>query len=412
MEARLETLTRVPLFASLPRVEIEHLAGTLQSRAYPAGAILLQEGQVDDYFCILLDGQVEIIKALGTADERQLAIGRPGALLGEMSLFTQDGSHTASVRTLTPVQLLEMTRSNLEDLLHRQPGLVYDLVRLLSRRLADSEHATIQDLREKNRQLTLAYQELQAAQADLVEKERLERELEIARGIQRSVLPQSVPKPPGYDLGALMVPARMVGGDFYDFVPLSEGRWGIVVGDVCDKGIPAALYMTLSCSLVRAEAGRYESPGETLRAVNRHLVNINTSQMFVTLLYGVLDCAAARFSYARAGHPQPLLLDGLYQPISLPQAPGQMLGLFDEPLLDEQSFAFPPGSLLIIYSDGLSEAANAQGVELGTERLNDLLHGSALLTAQEICDRLWHQVRTWTGAAGPQDDLTLVMIKS
>jgi sigma-B regulation protein RsbU (phosphoserine phosphatase) len=412
MDAKIETLMQVPLFASLPRSEIEHLAATLQPRAYPPGAILLREGQVDDYFCIILQGQVEVIKALNTSDERQLAVCQPGAVLGEMSLFTEDGSHTASVRAQTPVQLLEMTRTNLEALLHRQPGMVYNMVRLLSRRLAESEHVTLLDLREKNRQLTQAYQELQAAQAQIVEKERLERELEIARNIQRSVLPQVLPQPPGYDMGALMVPARAVGGDFYDVIPLGEWRWAILVGDVCDKGVPAALFMTLSYSLLRAEAGRHASPGETLRSVNRHLMGINTSQMFVTLLYGVLDCAAGRLSYARAGHPQPLLLDGSGQVVQLPRAPGQMLGWFDDPLLDEQSFDFPPGGLLLVFSDGLSEATDAQGVELDTERVGQLLSAYGAATAQQVCDRLWEEAQAWTGEAGPQDDFTLLAIRA
>ena len=412
MDSKIETLARVPFFASLPRSEIGYLAATLQPHAYPQGAILLREGQIDDFFCILLEGQVEIVKALGTVDERRLALAEPGAVLGEMSLFTEDGSHTASVRSLTPVQLFEMTRGNLEALLHRQPGLVYDLVRLLSRRLAGSEQTTILDLREKNRQLTLAYQELQAAQAQLVEKERLERELEIARNIQRSVLPQTLPSLPGFDLGALMVPARAVGGDFYDIIPLGCERWSIVVGDVCDKGVPAALFMTLTYSLIRAEAGRYDAPGEALRAVNRLLMNINTSHMYVTLLYGILDCATGRLSYARAGHPPPLLLDGAGRVVPLERGPGQMLGLFDDPLLDEQSLAFPEGGALLAFSDGLSEAADQRGVELDVERVAQWVGACGSATAQQICDRLWDQVQAWTSPTGPQDDFTLLMVKA
>ena len=119
-----------------------------------------------------------------------------------MSLFAQDGRHTASVRSLTPVKLLQMTRAQLTALLLRQPALAYDLVRLLSPRLQESENATILDLREKNRQLTEAYEQLKAAQAQLMEKERLEHELEIARQIQLSVLPTELPQMPGCDVGA------------------------------------------------------------------------------------------------------------------------------------------------------------------------------------------------------------------
>ena len=180
---------------------------------------------------------------------------------------------------------------------------------MLSRRLEDTENATILDLREKNRQLTLAYQELQAAQKSLIEKERLERELEIASKLQLSILPQSLPVYPGLDLGALMVPAELVGGDFYDFIPLGPDRLGVVVGDVCNKGIPAALFMTLSYTAVRSEALRYPDPGAALQAVNRRLIELNANDMFVTLLYGIIDMNSRRFTYARAGHPYPLILD-------------------------------------------------------------------------------------------------------
>ena len=300
-------LSHISLFSNLPQGELQHLAVALRERAFPEQAILLQEGSRDDYFYILLEGQVEIIKALGTADERMEAHRDKGALLGEMSLFSRDGCHTASVRALTPVELLEMTRDELDALLYRQPKLAYELVGLLSRRLEESEDTTILDLREKNRQLTGAFRELKAAQAQMIEKERMERELEIAHHIQVSILPQALPTHPGLDFGARIVPARMVGGDFYDVFPVGEGRWGIVVGDVCDKGVPAALFMMLTYSLMRAEAPRALAPGEALLAVNRHLLDLNPSGMFVTLLYGVLDAVTGRLTYARAGHPPPLL---------------------------------------------------------------------------------------------------------
>ena len=332
---RQQQLSHIPIFARLPRGELQHLAETLTARQLPEQAILIREGSRDDRLFIVLEGQVEIIKALGTADERIVAQRDEGALLGEMSLFSRDGRHTASVRALTPVELLEITRSELDALLHRQPRFAYELVGLLSRRLEESENTTILDLREKNRQLTEAYRELKAAQAQMIEKERMDRELEIAHHIQASILPQSLPADPVLDFGARFVPARMVGGDFYDLFPVGEGCWGIVVGDVCDKGVPAALFMMLTYSLMRAEAPRAGSPGEALLAVNRQLLDLNPSGMFVTLLYGMLDARTCRFVYARAGHPPPLLLDGACRPVAVPMGVGQPLGLFDVPALDE-----------------------------------------------------------------------------
>jgi serine phosphatase RsbU (regulator of sigma subunit) len=405
-------LSQIPIFAKLPRSELRHLATTLNARELPEQAILIREGSRDDRLFIVLEGQVEIIKALGTADERIVAQRDEGALLGEMSLFSRDGRHTASVRALTPVEMLEMTRDDLDALLHRHPKFAYELVGLLSRRLEESEDTTILDLREKNSQLTEAYRELKATQALMIEKERLERELEIAQHIQASILPQELPVHPVLDFGARIVPARMVGGDFYDLFPLGEGRWGVVVGDVCDKGVPAALFMMLTYSLMRAEAPRAGSPGEALLAVNRLLVDLNPSGMFVTLLYGVLDADTCRFTYARAGHPPPLLLDSAGRPVAVDVGVGQPLGLFDFPALDERELVIPAGGMALAFSDGLSDVLEEEPEETAWDRLCNAVAAIPGATAQEICDRVWQEAQA--AGADPQvqmDDFVLVTIK-
>jgi phosphoserine phosphatase RsbU/P len=408
---REQQLSRIALFAKLPPGELQHLAVTLRARDFPEQAILLQEGRRDDHLYIVLAGQVEVIKALGTADERLVAHRREGAILGEMSLFSREGCHTASVRALTPVELLEMTHGELDALLHRQPLFAYELVGMLSRRLEESENATILDLREKNRQLTAAYQELQAAQAQMIEKEKLERELEIAHNIQASILPQVLPTHPDLDFGARIVPARMVGGDFYDIFSVGEGRWGIVVGDVCDKGVPAALFMMLTYSLMRAEAPRAGSPREALLAVNRQLLDLNPSGMFVTLLYGVLDARTCRIAYARAGHPPPLLLDGACRPVAVPLGVGHPLGLFDIPELDEQDLVIPAGGAALVFSDGLSEVLEDAGKDSAWEHLCKAVATIPGATAQGVCDRLWEEVQARVDAQTQGDDFVLVVVK-
>ena len=240
-------------------------------------------------------------------------------------------------------------------------------------------------------QLTLAYQELQAAQAAIIEKEKLEHELQIAAEIQCGILPETLPSFPGLDFGALMIPARQVGGDFYDFIPLTEDRVGIVVGDVCDKGIPAALFMALTYSSVRTEAFRQDSPGNLLRAVNRHLLQVNRTGMFVTLVYGVLDCRSGEFTYARAGHPAPLVLDGSARSVPVPYQRGQPLGLFDDPAVDEQHFTLPPGGTLLVFSDGLSETVESiPETPSLPEFCTSVLQGKRM-DAQEFCDALWRK---------------------
>jgi sigma-B regulation protein RsbU (phosphoserine phosphatase) len=385
---------------------------TLRQRTFSEKTIIFEEGRSDDCCYILLEGQVEIIKTLGATGERHLGLRESGSLLGEMSLFSQTGAHTASVRARTPVVAMEITRADIDALLHRRPLFAYELIRTLSQRLEQSEALTILELLEKNRQITQAYEELKAAQTQIIEKERLEKELEVARQIQRSILPQVLPHVPGMDFGALMVPARAVGGDFYDFILLGKNRLGIVVGDVSDKGTPAALFMALSYSLVRAEARRHGNPGETVRAVNQHLLEMNNSGMFVTLVYGILDITSSRFDYARAGHPMPLILNHASQQVTLPTSYGQALGLFDDLKLDEGSVTIPNGGMALVFSDGMSEAANPRGNEFNQESLYTVMKGIKEYGSQAICQNLWEAVNAFTNPLPQQDDFTLVCIKN
>ena len=426
-------ISQIPLFAGLPSSEIHFLAETLQMLDVPSGTTLIREGGSDNRFYILLEGQAEVFKtmssrkntdvsdtvdgpALLSGDERFLSVIEQGSLLGEMSLFSQDGRHTASVRALTPLRLLEMTRSDFNALLHRQPAMTYDLVKLLSRRLEQSENVTIVDLQEKNRQLTRAYRELQAAQAQLVETEKLEHELELARQIQLTILPEEIPSLEGFDFGALIVPAKAVGGDFYDVIPLDDQQMGIVVGDVSDKSIPAAMYMSLSYGLIRAEARRLAPPAETLRNVNRAFLEVSASTMFVTVLYGILDRVTREFRFARAGHEYPIILDSNGQPVELTLTSGRLMGLFDDLALHEESIIFPPGGTALIYSDGITEAMNDRGEQFGASGAQDFLIRNAGSysphnPANDICERLLKDIQSFVGPEPQQDDITIVAIQ-
>ena len=407
----IELISRIPLFTALPASDIQHLADSLRACEIPENTIIFSEGGQEDYFYILMDGQVEVIKALGTPDERLLGVREKGTLIGEMSLFTPGSYHTASVRARTPLKLLQITRADFDRLLHRQPTLAYEVVRMISQRLEQSENSTILDLQDKNRQLIHAYQELKAAQAQIIEKEKLEHELQIARHIQLSILPQHLPQHAKFDCGALMIPAQAVGGDFYDLIPLHGNRLGVVVGDVSDKGVPAALFMALTYSLLRAEASWGIQPEKTLLNVNRNLLKINSAGMFVTVLYGVLDCATCEFSYARAGHPLPVVVDAAGRAIEVQSGIGQPLGLFENICLDEQRLVIPTGGAALIYSDGLSEATDAAGNGFGADRIPAVLGQVLHLSAQAACQKLWEEVLAFSSPDRQQDDFTLVCIK-
>ena len=406
-----DLIASVPLFASLGPEDVRALAENFLVRELPEGAILFREGVADQSVFILLDGEVEIIKALGTSGERPLGNRAAGAVFGEMSLFNPEGLHTASVRAHTPLRLLEIPLSDFESLLRRSPGLLLELLRVTARRLEASENATILDLLEKNRQLAQAYQELQAAQEQIIIKEKLEHELDLARKMQHSILPRQIPQLPGYEIGALMAPARVVGGDFYDFIPLDDGRLGIVVGDVCGKGMPAALVMTLSYSLIQAEALRFQEAAEALELVNRHLIRMDISETFVTVLFGILEPASGRFAFSRAGHPQPIFLDASGGEVKVPFDLGRPLGLFEPLLVDNQVITIPPNGLLLIYSDGLSEAPGEDEGEMGTTGIVQLLQSNLGEAPSTCCRRLIDAVNRVSGPLAQADDITLVALR-
>lgn len=406
-----EPFGEFPLFSALPQSEIRHLTSSLQTRQIERDALLFMEGEEGNHYYILMDGEVEIIKAMGTADERLLGVRQAGSFLGEMSLFSPDNRHTASVKARTPVRILEMTRDDLERLLARRPKFALELMRTLSQRLDESEDLTIRDLRRKNRELIKAYKELEAAQALLIEQERLKRELELARQIQESILPRALPGIPCFDFGAKIEPMAQVGGDFYDFIHLSENKIAIVVGDVSDHGVPAALFMALTVTLLRAESQRLDNPGDVLRTVNHHLLGMNETGMFVTIFYGLLDCEKREFQYARAGHEPPILMTLNGENIPFEYSAGQLIGILQDPIIDEGTLSLNPDSVLLLFSDGVTEANDQDGVLFGQGRLKTALQIRCHHSAQDICDHIWDELQAYRGETVQHDDVTIVTVK-
>jgi phosphoserine phosphatase RsbU/P len=398
-------IRRVPLFAALPPDEAAHLAAALPQREIPANTILFREGDYGDRCYIVLRGAIEFLTAMGTPAEHLLAVCGPGDLIGEMSLLNPDHLRTASGRTRSPIQILELTRADFEALLRRQPMLAFEMVRLLSMRLRASTNATISDV---GNQLTQAYEDLRAAQAQIIEKEKLERDLEVAREIQERMLPRILPPLAEFDFGARMVPARLVGGDFFDFIPLAQESIGIVIADVCGKGVAAALHMALTRSLLRAEASRLGTPKAALQSVNRHLLDMSDAGIFVTMIYGVLNRTRHEFVYVRAGHDLPLLIDARGEIIQARLGQGQPLGIFAAPDLEEQTLAIPRGGTLLLYTDGVTEAMDEQRMLFGVERLKAVVRDSCHIPAQALCDQVLQMVISYRGAAPQHDDITLV----
>lgn len=242
--------------------------------------------------------------------------------------------------------------------------------------------------------------------------QRLEREMEFARQTQLSILPEVLPKTDPYNLGALMIPAQAVGGDFYDVINLGDDQWGVVVGDVSGKGLPAALFMTLTYSLLRTEAARHVPPRQALHNVNQTLLGMNSTSMFVTVLCGILDTKEGSFSYARAGHPHPLIVSSGGDVLDDPPGISQAIGLFEDIKVDQQTVKIPPGGMVLLYSDGLSEATDSTDRQFGEVCLPHVFRDLIHFEPQAICEGLWQTVQRHCGESEQQDDFTILVIKS
>ncbi|MBN1262579.1 MAG: SpoIIE family protein phosphatase [Anaerolineae bacterium] len=251
---------------------------------------------------------------------------------------------------------------------------------------------------------------LEAAQEALVQKERLERELDLARQVQQSVLPRSFPDVPGLSFAACNVPARQVGGDLYDVVALDARRVGVVIADVSDKGMPAALYMGLTRSLILAEAQREHSPRAVLVNVNRLLRMLGSPDMFVSVFYGVIDVVTRELTYVRAGHDWPFLVRS--GETHLLRGEGAVLGYWDEiaALLSEETTALQPGDRLVLYTDGLTDVAAPDGALYDRDRLRRLLQGLAGESPDVICDATFERLDCFRDGAEQLDDMTLLVV--
>ena len=403
-------LGRIPLFADLPPEELDRLMSALDVVNLKSGDILFREGDPGEHMYVMVKGELEINMASDTDDELILNILKEGEYLGEMSLIMPGGRRTAGARARGDVVLLSMSRKQFQDLLHRHPELANAMVKVLSQRLDNTNVSTFRDLTEKNRQLQEAFDELKAAQAQLIEKERMERELKVAADIQMSILPDILPLNSSYDFGGRILPARQVGGDFYDVFELDDSKIGVLIGDVADKGVPSAIFMARAHALIIAEADRAMNPGEVLLMANTHITRFEKSRQFVTALYGVLDTTTGEFSYARAGHEPPLLLDVKGEVSRLPHQPGMALGLWEDIMLDVNTVHLPKGTLLVLYTDGMTDCRNPKGEAFGLDRLKQTLTGLEHISAQASCDQLLETLMNYQDGSKQDDDVTLVAV--
>jgi phosphoserine phosphatase RsbU/P len=241
------------------------------------------------------------------------------------------------------------------------------------------------------------------------QKELMERELNYAKEIQMSLVPSGSLSWGDWEVHGRVVPARAVGGDYYDFFPLGEGRFGVTIADVSGKGVPAALLMANVQGLLRAFCNGEREITEAIRQVNRSVSRGASGGKFITLFYAEVDYGRGVLRYTNAGHNYPMLRrrDGTIEELTEGVL---LLGLFDDATYDLGEIPIAPGDALLLYSDGISEATDSRGDLYGEDRLRALWQGSAAAPLCEVIDRLLTDVETFRGSAGQSDDMTVVVV--
>jgi PAS domain S-box-containing protein len=277
-------------------------------------------------------------------------------------------------------------------------------------RLQEELHRANAELEQRVEQRT---RELQETQAQLLAQQRLQQEVELAMEIQKSLLPHHVPGLPGYDFAADARPARYVSGDFYDFAGLSPTACHIIVADIAGKGIPAALLSSTARSLFRMQVDQKASPATILSNVNDSLYqDLENAETFITSCAAHLDASTGRLLYANAGHTEILwwrAAQGTYQALGVT---GMPLGIDLSTPLTESEIALRPGDVVLLYTDGITEAANGEGELFGMRRLTDLLALHASVPAEDMLQVIVSAIERFQAGTPLSDDVTLIVIKA
>ena len=238
----------------------------------------------------------------------------------------------------------------------------------------------------------------------------LQNELDLASSTQQSILPKEFPKSPDYQVFATMEPARNVGGDFYDVIRLEGERVGLAIADVSDKGVPAALFMMSSRTLLKGAAIGSADPGEAIREVNELLYDENESLMFVTVLYSIYDPASGILTYSSGGHDAPLLVRSDGTTTLLPLTGGVALGIAPDMKFISRTIQLEPGDSVVLYTDGVTEAMNGDGEQFGVQGMREVYAESPPKDSEKAAQAMFDAVKTFVGDTPQSDDITCLVL--
>ncbi|MCA9971892.1 MAG: SpoIIE family protein phosphatase [Anaerolineales bacterium] len=395
----------------LDAAAVETLQRVAAFQRYPAGAVLARQGEPGHTFYVVVAGQVAITQALSDGEERLLDMLEGGDYFGEMALI-DDTPRMATCTAVTDTTVLEITEPVFDRLVETNPTMAHVIMQRTVRNMRRLDQRAIAELTQKNAALEKAYAELQAAQLELVEKERLEKELELAAAVQRNLLPGKLPQYPDFRFAAFLEPARQVGGDFYDVIAIDDDHVGLLIADVADKGFHAALFMAVTRTLFLQASRRLLSPAAVAAEVHDGILRVTQADdVFVTAFYGVLHRPSRVLRYVRAGHERPLHLrpDGTVTPLA---GNGRFLGMWPTLSVEEQEVRLQPGEHLLLFSDGVPDARSRQGEVFGLPRLTETLQQAVGRSAAELSLQVVQAVAQWSSGAAAFDDLTLLVLEA
>ena len=238
----------------------------------------------------------------------------------------------------------------------------------------------------------------------------MQEEVRLASQIQQNLLPKNSPGIPGYEIAGTNIPAQLVGGDYFDFIPINAGRWAICIGDVSGKGLPASLLMANLQATLRGQTLLDAPPGECLHRSNKLLYQSTSPEKFATLFYSILDTNRHTLTFANAGHDNPFVMNRGVQKARL-KAGGIPLGMMEEFSFEHDAIPVATGDTIIMYSDGIPEAMNEREDFFGEERLAELLAKHHSLTGAALMEKILEEVKSFTGTTPQSDDMTIVVVR-
>lgn len=386
----LDRIAAQEIFLDIPVGTLEELLDYCEVRQLAPGDLLLSPGQKNDKLYMLVEGRLNVNLERSTGDGDFLI--EPGECVGEISII--DGRPaTAFVAAAQPSVLLAVSESDFWSDFITNPQIARNFMRLFAERF-----------RARN-------QMMQRALEARLRYEHIEKELGIAQELQAGMLPRDLDLRPELDITAEMVPARHVGGDFYDVFALGDDEYCIAIGDVSGKGVPASLFMVRAMTLLRTEMLRPQTLEWAVQRLNAALCEDNERCMFVTLMVTILNRRTGELRYVCAGH-NPMVLGkkgGQFE--FLPAPPGILAGVDEEATYASAGLRLAPGDVLILYTDGVTEAMNSQHELFTEDRLLDCLRGDPEASAAEVAARADNAVAAFVDGAPPSDDLTMVVLR-